>query len=129
MRRLGLLWILALSVVCAVGADYAQLTNLPTLYIETQNGRSITSRSTYILCRLIYVDGEDTTVYDSVEIRGRGNSTWGLAKKPYRIKFPEPIRFLGKGRAKARSLSRQGRSLLTSSLTAPFWATTRFPTK
>jgi hypothetical protein len=103
MRRLGLLWILALSVVCAVGADYAQLTNLPTLYIETQNGRSITSRSTYILCRLIYVDGEDTTVYDSVEIRGRGNSTWGLAKKPYRIKFPEPIRFLGKGRAKARS--------------------------
>lgn len=103
MRRLGLLWILALSVVCAWGADYAQLTNLPTLYIETMNGRSITSRSTYILCRLTYVDGEETTVYDSVEIRGRGNSTWSLAKKPYRIKFPEPIRFLGKGRAKARS--------------------------
>jgi len=85
------------------GADYAQLTNLPTLYVETLNGRSITSRSTYTLCRLTYVDGGETVIFDSVEIRGRGNSTWNLAKKPYRLRFPESIRFLGRERAKARS--------------------------
>ncbi|MBR4337624.1 MAG: CotH kinase family protein [Bacteroidaceae bacterium] len=93
-----------LSLLCpAFGADYVQLTNLPTLYVETFNGRSITTRSAYVLCRLTYVEDDETIVYDSVEIRGRGNSTWSLAKKPYRIRFPEAIRFLGKGRAKARS--------------------------
>ncbi len=89
--------------LCAFGADYVQLTNLPTLYVETFSGRSITTRSTYVLCRLTYVEDDEAIVYDSVEIRGRGNSTWGLAKKPYRIRFPKAIRFLGKGRAKARS--------------------------
>lgn len=103
LSRIVCLSFFILCLLPCSGADYAQLTNLPTLYVETLNGRSITSRTTYTLCNLIYVDGGETVVYDSVEIRGRGNSTWNLAKKPYRIKFPESIRFLGKGRAKARS--------------------------
>ena len=136
---LAALFVLHLLFVSpAFGADYNQLTNLPTLYVETFNGRSISSRSTYVLCRLTYVDGEETVVYDSVEIRGRGNSTWNLAKKPYRIKFPEAIRFLGKGRAKARSwtllANHADKSLIHNALASevgtfvgqPFTAASRF---
>ena len=38
-----------------------------------------------------------------MKVRGRGNSTWTLAKKPYRIKLPAKERFLGKSHAKAKS--------------------------
>ncbi len=38
-----------------------------------------------------------------IEIRGRGNSTWGLPKKPYRIKFPEKFSPLGLNHTSARS--------------------------
>lgn len=84
-------------------AQYTQLTDLPSVYINTFNNRSITSKTTYILSTLTWVEGEDCVVYDSVEIRGRGNSTWKLAKKPYRIRFKTPTKFLGRGYAKARS--------------------------
>lgn len=81
----------------------AQLTNLPTIYINTFDGHSITSKETYKYANLWRVDGETTERYDSLRIRGRGNSTWGLAKKPYRIKFNKKERFLGKDRANARN--------------------------
>ena len=103
MKRLWLLLALTAWVVRALSADYTQLTNPPTVYVETFDGRGVNSRNTYVLCQLTYIDGADTLRYDSVEIRGRGNSTWGLAKKPYRIKFAESTRFLGRDRAKARS--------------------------
>ncbi len=40
---------------------------------------------------------------DDVEIRLRGNSTKGLPKKPYRVKFPEKFSPLGLNHAKAKS--------------------------
>ncbi|MBO4801780.1 MAG: CotH kinase family protein [Bacteroidaceae bacterium] len=83
--------------------DVQRLTNLPHLYLETFNKRAITSKSTYVLARLWYIDENDeVTFYDSLEVRGRGNSTWGLAKKPYKLKFKEKEKFLGKGYAKAK---------------------------
>ena len=40
---------------------------------------------------------------DSLQIRGRGNSTWRKSeKKPYRLKFHAPQRLLGPGFANAR---------------------------
>ncbi|MDE6491321.1 MAG: CotH kinase family protein, partial [Muribaculaceae bacterium] len=42
-------------------------------------------------------------LYDQLGIRGRGNSTWGFDKKPYRIKFNKKQEFLGPERAKAKS--------------------------
>ena len=83
--------------------NYQRVTNLPHIYINTFNNARITSKNTYIYCTLIYVDEDHNVMqYDSVEIRGRGNSTWGLAKKPYKIKFPIKEKFLGKGYANAR---------------------------
>lgn len=81
---------------------HAQRTTLPSLYIETYDGQDVTDHDNYKLCRLVMVNGSDTARYDSVKIRGRGNSTWTLPKKPYRIKFASKTRLLGKSEAKAK---------------------------
>lgn len=39
----------------------------------------------------------------TVEMRGRGNSTWGLPKKPFRIKFPKKFSPIGLDHAKEKS--------------------------
>ncbi len=76
---------------------------MPHIYIETFNKKAITSKTTYIYATMFYVDEDDVvTRYDSMQIRGRGNSTWNLSKKPYRIKFSQKEKFLGKGYANAK---------------------------
>lgn len=82
---------------------YSRITNLPSVYVSTFDGYGITSKTTYKYCKLIYVDEQDqVTHYDSVEIRGRGNSTWNMSKKPYRIKLHQKERFLGEGKANTK---------------------------
>lgn len=94
---------IALSIYAQVDETHVRLTNLPHVYINTFTGKSITSKTTYVMARMWYVDEQDSVAfYDSLEIRGRGNSTWSLAKKPYKIKFQEKEKFLGKGYAKAK---------------------------
>ena len=101
--KLLFITITSLLTVLNINAQYVQKTNLPTIYIETFDGQSITSKEEYKLCRLHYVDEAGSVAsYDSVSIRGRGNSTWNLSKKPYRIKFLNKEKFLGKGYAKAK---------------------------
>ena len=99
------LWIMiAGNLMAQENATYSRYTNLPTIYIETFNKAGITSKTTYVYATLWYVDENDqVTRYDSMQIRGRGNSTWNLQKKPYRIKFQNKEKFLGKGYAKAKS--------------------------
>lgn len=80
-----------------------QLTNLPTLFINTYDGTAVTSKREYKLARMWRLDGDSVAAYDSLRIRGRGNSTWGMAKKPYRLKFNRKERFLGKEHANAKS--------------------------
>ena len=103
MKRVSTIIVfLALFVAEALG-QWTRYTNLPTLYIDTYGNKAITSKTTYIYCTLRYVDEQDqVTVYDSVQIRGRGNSTWSLSKKPYKLKFNEKERFLGPDRANAK---------------------------
>ena len=91
------------SDVCGQGR-YTQLTDVPTLYIETENGRSITSKEQYTKCTIIIVDGDSIATYPDTEIRGRGNSTWWNSdKKAYRIKFATKQKLLGRHFANARS--------------------------
>lgn len=83
--------------------EYKRVTNLPHIYIETDKGAPITSKTVYIYSTMYYVDENDEVLkFDSMEIRGRGNSTWNMAKKPYKIKFAEKEKFLGKGYAKTK---------------------------
>ena len=104
-KRLAFLFFLAalLLVPATLCAQYRRQTNLPALYLTTFDGGGIQSKTDYKYCRMHYVDETDVlTFYDSVSVRGRGNSTWGLAKKPYRFKFLNKEKFLGKGYANAK---------------------------
>ena len=123
-KRLMTFLLLVLVAVFGYGqsGEYVQKTNIPTIYIETEDSVPVTSKTEYVDATLIYVSGTDTVRYESMKIRGRGNSTWGLAKKPYRIKFKESTKFLGKGYAKNKSwtlLANHGdKSLLRNAVTS-----------
>lgn len=96
-----------ISMIFASGSaapQYKQLTDLPTVYINTENSAGIYSKEDYVRASIVWVDAEGTQTYEeNLGIRGRGNSTWGLAKKPYRIKFDKKTEFLGPEKAKAKS--------------------------
>lgn len=77
-----------------------QLTNLPVVYITTEENAEITSKDYYLNAKLIIRDG-DTELYNgATEIKGRGNSTWGLPKKPYRLKLDEKTDLFNMGKNK-----------------------------
>ncbi|MDR2473094.1 MAG: CotH kinase family protein [Tannerella sp.] len=71
-----------------------QLTNLPAVFIQTVGGATIYDKINYIDARLTIrssIPAHDMT--DVVTgIRGRGNSTWKMPKKPYRIKLDKKAR-------------------------------------
>ena len=83
------------------------MTELPVMRFSV-NLSAITSKEVYNKTKLEIIDngiGGDTWSYDKadVEIRLRGNSTMGLPKKPFRIKFPDKVSPLGLTHAKEKS--------------------------
>ena len=68
---------------------YSTFTGLARLYINTEDGTPITSEdyvsASFKLDPNFQFDG--AVLETTGSIRGRGNSTWGMAKKPYRITF------------------------------------------
>ena len=75
---------------------------VPTIYINTADGQPITSKTEY-KDATIRIDGHD--IFPSMEetlmqIRGRGNSSWGWSKKPYRLKFADKVKPLGMTKGK-----------------------------
>lgn len=88
----------------ALAQQYKQLTGVPTVYIETENGQNITSKEEYIMCTFTMVDGTDTLRLENTQIRGRGNSSWwNSEKKPYRVKFDKKQHLLGEDFANAKN--------------------------
>lgn len=68
---------------------------LPVLNITTTGNASIVSKETY-LTGTFALTGENITAADgTLEIRGRGNSTWSWVKKPYRLKLTNSVDMLG----------------------------------
>lgn len=69
---------------------------LPTLSVTTTNNVAITSKDEYVTgtFRLVGADGGAPTE-GALEIRGRGNTTWGMPKKPYRVKLATSTALLG----------------------------------
>lgn len=102
LKHLAVLTVLLLTALQA-GAQWVRRTNLPTVYVNTFDNVAINSKEVYVYSTLRYIDENDSVaVYDSTQIRGRGNSTWRLLKKPYKIKFNQKEKLLGKGYAKAK---------------------------
>ncbi len=69
---------------------------LPNISINTENRQPITSKEDYLRAYLV-VDGMGMyeNFIDSIKIRGRGNTTWGKPKKPYKIKLDSKESILG----------------------------------
>ncbi|MBR2229617.1 MAG: CotH kinase family protein [Prevotella sp.] len=104
MRRLGFYIVWLLVSMTGHAQSYPQRTDVPSVYIETENRRSITSKEQYINCTFIYVDGDSLGRYENTLIRGRGNSTWWNSdKKSFRVKFEKKQRLIGDGFANAKS--------------------------
>ncbi|MCL2774552.1 MAG: CotH kinase family protein [Oscillospiraceae bacterium] len=75
---------------------YPQLTNLPALYITISDDISAITKDSYIPGNYTLVYGEEGGIYDGfMQIKGRGNYSWGLPKKPYTIKLAKAQSLLG----------------------------------
>lgn len=85
-------------------------TELPVLHMKPD--QLISGKSTYVQTAIELYDktpgstGEGWWNSDEkgkIEMRGRGNSTWGLPKKPFRMKFPDKFSPIGLNHAKEKS--------------------------
>ena len=73
---------------------------IPTVHISTEGGKPIDSKEDYVKASFRFEDptrfySDEETVEVTGKIRGRGNSTWGMPKKPYRIKLDEKVDLFG----------------------------------
>ncbi|WP_197085467.1 CotH kinase family protein [Cellvibrio sp. pealriver] len=68
---------------------------LPALNITTVNSAPIVSKETYLNGNFSLTDMDGAKVEGTLEIRGRGNSTWDWPKKPYRLKLTSSAQMLG----------------------------------
>lgn len=75
-------------------------TGLPLMFINTEDNTDVTSKDEYLKATIKIVEDIKTRaagdVWTSeVKIKGRGNSTWTMPKKPYKLKFDEKVSLLG----------------------------------
>lgn len=81
-------------------------TGLPVLWIETEGHQDITSKDYYLrayarLVEDVRTRGAGDVIEDSLGIKGRGNSTWGMPKKPYRLKLDNKQALFGEPKDKS----------------------------
>lgn len=75
---------------------YPQLTNLPTVYLETKGNFDFINKKNFAEDSKVIVSYNGTVTTYPARVRGRGNSTWDfMEKKPFRINFDKKQNFLG----------------------------------
>lgn len=90
-----------------VDLNFPQI-NTELAVLRVSPDREITSKTTYVQADASLTSPRTTAGWwtpskGRIEIRGRGNSTWLLPKKPYRIRFPEKFSPIGLRHTQARS--------------------------
>lgn len=73
-------------------------TGLPKLYITTDNGTAIDSKDEYVGATIQFDPNctDDSTPFEITgDVKGRGNSTWVMPKKSYKLKLNQKTSFLG----------------------------------
>lgn len=74
---------------------------IPVMYINTDHGKAITSKTEYVSATFYIADPAGQASIGSLEapqtmqIRGRGHSSWRGDKKPYKIKLDNKLPLLG----------------------------------
>lgn len=94
---------------------------IPTVYIETADGKLPTSKTTYKDATIRIDGGGVFPDYEeaATQIRGRGNSSWDNSnKKPYRLKFVEKGKPFGltKGRSWVLLANNQSKSAFCNAI-------------
>ena len=76
---------------------FCQLTNIPTVVINTQNAQPIVTKEEYIKSNIYIISDGGASILSTsgTDIKGRGNASWNFPKKPYKIKFAEKHNILG----------------------------------
>ncbi len=73
-------------------------TGLPVVYINTENGDPIISKDNYLNGNIKIFPNQyiSVGVFNApLQVRGRGNSTWSMPKKPYKVKLNTKASLLG----------------------------------
>jgi len=79
----------------AVADGYTK--GLAEIRIVTETGRDVESKEEYIRASFSLTDDNGREIEaDSMRIRGRGNSTWNMEKKSYRLKFDDNVCLMSK---------------------------------
>jgi hypothetical protein len=76
-----------------------QQTRLAQLAITTDGGAGILSKDDYV-AGSVTLTGAGSTYEGRMRVKGRGNTTWEMDKKPYRIKLDSKASWLGMPAAK-----------------------------
>ncbi len=74
------------------------------IYIDTEGNAEITSKETYIGCDVSVKSRNTKDIFLIAKIKGRGNSTWEMPKKSYKLKFSEKVALIGDKAAKTWTL-------------------------
>ena len=77
-------------------SQFYQITNLPTVVINTKAAQEVTSKEEE-LSSVVYIvseEGKKLLATEKTGVRGRGNASWNFPKKPYRLKFDEKQQLL-----------------------------------
>src|SRR5690625_6453681 len=67
----------------------------PTLHIFTENEKEV-EKEDYVPAQYVFSENaqaEEVLWEANGKIKGRGNSTWGMPKRPYKIKFDKKQAF------------------------------------
>lgn len=88
------------------GQACTAIAPLPQLRLDTEGAAPIVSKEDYLNASFHFVGAtqhSDDTVFKT-EVKGRGNSTWGMEKKPYRLKLNKKAPLLGLPEVKSFAL-------------------------
>ena len=76
--------------------------SVPRIDIDIDKGLFVTSKDYYLNAKFTITGyGVYDDFVDSVKIKGRGNTSWGYSKKPYRLKFEEKVKPFGLTKGKS----------------------------
>lgn len=88
------------------GKACSAIAPLPQLRLDTEGAAPIVSKEDYLNATFHFVGAtqhSDDTVFKT-EVKGRGNSTWTMEKKPYRLKLSKKAQLLGLPEVKSYAL-------------------------
>ena len=96
-----------------------RIATVPRIDIDIDGGKYVTSKDYYLNAKFrISGNGIYENFTDSVQIKGRGNSSWSASKKPYRLKFDEKVKPFGltKGKSWVLLANSQRGSLMANAI-------------